>query len=200
MHIAIAGNIGSGKTTLTGLLAEHYHWTPQYEELEDNPYLYGFYNDMQMWAFHLQMFFLSKRFTQIMEIKRSSTVTVQDRTVFEDAHVFAANLHDMGLMTAVDYATYMSIYSLLNAMTTPPDLLIYLRASVETLLEQIKIRGREYELGIRAEYLEKLNIKYEAWIAQYPYRKIVVSVDDSNFVKYSDNLNSIIEQINNSLI
>jgi deoxyadenosine/deoxycytidine kinase len=199
MHIAIAGNIGSGKTTLTELLAEHYQWAPQYEDVADNPYLYEFYSDMQRWAFHLQMFFLSKRFKQIMEIKKSIATTVQDRTVFEDAHVFAANLHDMGLMTGADFATYTAIYELLNTLVAPPDLLIYLQASVSTLLEQIKIRGREYEIGIRSDYLTNLNTKYEAWIDSYPHRKIVVNVDQCNFVKRPAMLQQIIAQVDSAL-
>jgi deoxyadenosine/deoxycytidine kinase len=199
MHIAIAGNIGSGKTTLTELLAEHYHWMPHYEELGDNPYILEFYNDMQRWAFHLQMFFLSKRFKQILEIKKSARTIVQDRTVFEDAHVFAANLRDMNLMSHTDFNTYTAIYDLLNALATPPDLLIYLRASVPTLLEQIQKRGREYEAGIRYDYLDKLNQKYETWIAAYPHRKIVVNVDETNFVAAPANLNRIIALVDGAL-
>jgi deoxyadenosine/deoxycytidine kinase len=195
MHIAIAGNIGSGKTTLTELLAKHYKWEAQYEDTDDNPYLFDFYNDMQRWAFHLQIFFLSKRFRQIVEIKKSNKIIVQDRTIFEDAHIFAANLHDMGLMAHNDYNTYMSIYNLMNALIAPPDLLIYLRASVPTLVEQIQKRGREYEASIRLDYLSKLNEKYEAWIAAYPHRKLIVDVDATNFVKTSAHLKAVIGKV-----
>ena len=199
MHIAIAGNIGSGKTTLTELLAAHYHWTPQYEDVDGNPYLYPFYADMQRWAFHLQMFFLSKRFYQIAEIKKNAAYVVQDRTAFEDAHVFASNLRDMGLMPPDDFATYISIYNLLDALTAPPDLLIYLRAGVPTLMRQIKKRGREYEQGIRYDYLDKLNQKYEAWIASYTHRKFVIDVETTNFVEDAPSLSKIIAKVDGAL-
>jgi deoxyadenosine/deoxycytidine kinase len=199
MYIAIAGNIGSGKTTLTELLAKHYEWKPQFEDVDDNPYLFDFYSDMERWAFHLQMFFLGKRFRQIIENQQSEIAVVQDRTIFEDAHIFAANLHDMGLLSSNDYATYMAIYTPMNTLLAPPDLLIYIRASVPTLIEQIKKRGRAYESGIRVDYLSKLNEKYEAWFAEYPHRKLVVDVNDNNFVTTSADLDAIIANVNNSL-
>jgi deoxyadenosine/deoxycytidine kinase len=199
MHIAIAGNIGSGKTTLTELLAARFQWQPHYEDLADNPYLYSFYEDMQRWAFHLQVFFLSKRFRQIMDIQRSAAAVIQDRTVFEDAHVFAANLHDMGLMSGADFGTYTAIYDLLNGLVSPPDLLIYLRASVDTLLTQIKLRGREYETGISPAYLSRLNTKYEAWFDGYSHRKIMVNVDQCNFVENPSMLAQVAAQVQQAL-
>ncbi|GHT15646.1 deoxynucleoside kinase [Bacteroidia bacterium] len=199
MHIAIAGNIGSGKTTLTQLLAQHYKWQPLYEDTADNPYLSDFYNDMSRWSFHLQMYFLGKRFKQIVEIRQLPQTIVQDRTVFEDAQIFAANLHDMGLLSPNDFATYMSLYNLLNSLVTPPHLLIYLRMPVPALVEQIYKRGREYEASIRIDYLKNLNEKYELWISNYKHRKLIIDMAKINFVDNPQHLSTITKLIDTEL-
>ena len=162
MHIATAGNIGSGKTTLTGLLAKHYNWQPHYEDVDDNPYLHDFYDDMQRWSFNLQIYFLNNRFKQILNIRQSGNTLIQDRTIYEDACIFAPNLHAMGLMPTRDYDTYVSMFELISSLIQPPDLIIYLRASVPTLVNQIQKRGRKYENAIRLDYLRRLNERYEA--------------------------------------
>jgi deoxyadenosine/deoxycytidine kinase len=199
MYIAIAGNIGSGKTSLTELLAKHYTWQPLYEDLTDNPYLYEFYADMQRWSFHLQMYFLGKRFQQIVDIRKTQNTVIQDRTIFEDANIFAANLHDMQFMTHNDYQTYLYMYDLLNTFVAPPDLLIYIRASVPTLVRQIQKRGRPYEAQMRLDYLKNLNDRYETWINAYPHRKIVVDVDEVNFIESPEGLSAVISQIDAEL-
>jgi deoxyadenosine/deoxycytidine kinase len=195
MHVAIAGNIGSGKTTLAGLLSKHYGWKVQYEVTEDNPYLYGFYSNMQRWAFHLQVYFLGRRFKQIVEIQKSKDSIVQDRTIFEDAYIFAANLHAMQLMSDDDYATYVELFELMNSLIAPPDLLIYLRASVPTLVRQIQRRGREYEVGISLDYLKNLNTFYETFIQSYPHSKLIVDVDEMNFSDNPKDLNKVISMV-----
>jgi deoxyadenosine/deoxycytidine kinase len=195
MHIAIAGNIGSGKTTLAELLSKHYGWQPQYESTDDNPYLYDFYSDMQRWSFHLQMYFLGKRFRQIVEIKQSRKTIVQDRTIFEDAYIFATNLHAMDLMSDNDFETYLSLFELMNSLIAPPDLLIYIRASVPTLVQQIQRRGREYEVGIRLDYLKNLNDRYEDFFASYTHSKIVINVDELNFGDNPKDLGKVISRI-----
>ncbi|MDR3297179.1 MAG: deoxynucleoside kinase [Prevotellaceae bacterium] len=195
MHIAIAGNIGSGKTTLAELLAKHYGWKPQYESTDDNPYLYDFYSDMQRWSFHLQMYFLGKRFKQIVDIKRSTDTIVQDRTIFEDAYIFATNLHAMQLMSDSDFNTYLALFELMNSLIAPPDLLIYLRASVPTLVRQIQRRGREYEEGIRLDYLKNLNERYETFIDSYHHPKLVINVDELNFSDKPKDLGEVISRI-----
>ena len=167
MHIAIAGNIGSGKTTLAGLLAKHYGWIPYYEDVDYNPYLNDFYEDMLRWSFNLQIYFLNSRFTQVLEIKKSEKTIVQDRTIYEDANIFAPNLHSMGLMSTRDFDNYSTLFKLMSSLVKPPDLLLYLRASVPTLVNQIQKRGREYESSIRIDYLKRLNERYEAWIETY---------------------------------
>lgn len=176
MHIAIAGNIGSGKTTLAGLLAKHYGWQAHYEDVDDNPYLNDFYEDMQRWSFNLQIYFLNSRFSQILEIKKAEQTIVQDRTIYEDAYIFAPNLHSMGLMSTRDFENYFTLFKLMSSLVEPPDLLLYLRASVPTLVNQIQKRGREYESSIRLDYLKRLNERYEAWIESYKLgdRKSVV--------------------------
>ncbi len=200
MHIAIAGNIGSGKTTLTALLAKHYGWKAHYENADDNPYLDDFYDDMQYWSFNLQVYFLNERFGQIQEIRNSGLTVVQDRTIYEDAYIFAANLHFMGLMSMRDYSTYRSLFDKMTAFIQPPDLLIYLRASVPTLVRQIQKRGRAYESGIRLDYLSKLNERYEDWIGQYTLGKIlVVDVDSVHFDEKPEDLNVIINRIDAQL-
>ena len=167
MHIAIAGNIGAGKTTLTELLSKHYNWETHYEDVDQNPYLLDFYDDMQRWSFNLQVYYLNSRFTQIQDIKESKNTVIQDRTIHEDAYIFAPNLHSMGLMSTRDFENYFSLFNLLETFISAPDLLIYLRASVPKLVNNIQKRGREYEESIRLDYLKRLNERYEAWISTY---------------------------------
>jgi deoxyadenosine/deoxycytidine kinase len=167
MHIAIAGNIGSGKTTLAGLLSKHYGWEAHYEDVDDNPYLNDFYEDMQRWSFNLQVYFLNSRLNQILNIRKSGKTVIQDRTIYEDAYIFAPNLHSMGLMSTRDFENYFTLFNLMTSLIQPPDLLIYLRASVPTLVNQIQKRGREYENSIRLDYLKRLNERYEAWVGAY---------------------------------
>ncbi len=200
MHIAIAGNIGSGKTTLTGILAKHFNWEPHYEDVETNPYLNSFYEDMQRWSFNLQIYFLNSRFRQIINIRESGKTVIQDRTIYEDAHIFAPNLHAMGLMTTRDFDNYKSLFDLMNSFIKPPDLLVYLRAEVPTLVRQIQKRGREYENSIRIDYLTRLNERYEAWISTYESGKLlIVDVDDKDFASNSSDLEQFIENINAEL-
>ncbi len=200
MHIAIAGNIGSGKTTLTTLLAKHYKWIPYYEDVDDNPYINDFYEDMHRWSFNLQIYFLNSRFSQILEIRKSPKTVVQDRTIYEDAYIFAPNLHAMGLMSSRDFETYFSLFNLMTSLIQPPDLLIYLQASVPKLVEQIQKRGREYEAGIRLDYLKSLNDRYEAWISSYNLSKLlIVNVDNNDFSNNPQDLSKIIDQINAEL-
>lgn len=196
MHIAIAGNIGSGKTTLTSLLAKQFKWEPQYEDADENPYLNDFYEDMQRWSFNLQIYFLNKRFERIMQIKKGSKTVIQDRTIYEDAHIFAPNLHAMGLMTTRDFNNYLSLFNLVSSLIQPPDLLIYLRASVPTLVSQIQKRGRDYEEAIRIDYLKRLNERYEAWISTYEMGKLlVVDIDTNKFGENSEHLGQIVERM-----
>lgn len=199
MHIAVAGNIGSGKTTLTTLLSRHFKWIPQYEEVEDNSYLNDFYKDMQRWAFNLQIFFLNRRFKNIIDIKRSKDTIIQDRTIYEDACIFAPNLHKMGLMSSRDFENYSSLFNLMIELVSPPDLLIYLQASIPTLVNQIQQRRREYEAGIRMDYLMHLNERYEEWIGGYKERKLIIDVDRINFEKRPEDLNFVIDKINAEL-
>ncbi|MFC2100529.1 deoxynucleoside kinase [Bacteroidota bacterium] len=196
MHIAVAGNIGSGKTTLTGLLSKHFNWEAHYENVDKNPYLHNFYEDMQRWSFNLQIFFLNSRFRQVVEIRKSGKDIIQDRTIYEDANIFAPNLHSMGLMTTRDFDNYKSLFDLMISFVQAPDLLIYLRASVPTLVRQIQKRGREYEASIRLDYLKSLNERYEAWISTYDIGKLlIINVDDVNFTENPEDLGSIIEKI-----
>lgn len=196
MHIAVAGNIGSGKTTLTQLLAKHYGWEAHYEDVEDNPYLNDFYEEMQRWSFNLQIYFLNSRFNQILEIRDSGKDVIQDRTIYEDAYIFAPNLHSMGLMTTRDFENYFSLFSSMEKFIAPPDLLIYLRASVPTLVSQIQSRGREYEEAIRLDYLKRLHERYEAWISTYEKGKLlIVDVDDNKFSSEAEDLGLIINAI-----
>lgn len=199
MHIAIAGNIGSGKTTLTRLLSKHFGWSPHFEDVENNPYLHSFYEDMQRWSFNLQVYFLNSRFRQVIDIRNSGKTVVQDRTIYEDAYIFAPNLHAMNLMTTRDFENYSSLFELMSKFIHPPDLLIYLRSSVPTLVNQIQKRGRDYEASIRLDYLKHLNERYEAWISKYKIGKLlIVEVDDIDFEKPSD-LGLVIEKINAEL-
>ncbi|MBL7963906.1 MAG: deoxynucleoside kinase [Flavobacteriales bacterium] len=196
MHIAIAGNIGSGKTTLTQLLAKHYKWDMLQEAVDNNPYLFDFYKDMQRWSFNLQIFFLNSRFEQLLDIRRSGSSVVQDRTIYEDAYIFAPNLHAMGLMTTRDFENYFRLFQNMDSAIRPPDLLIYLRASVPNLVKQISERGREYETGISIDYLSRLNERYEAWISTYDKGKLlVIDVDDNAFHTRAEDLGRIIQSI-----
>ncbi|KPL13456.1 MAG: deoxynucleoside kinase [Bacteroides sp. SM1_62] len=200
MHIAVAGNIGSGKTTLTSLLAKHYRWEPHYEDVDENPYLNDFYQDMQRWSFNLQIYFLNSRFNQILEIRKSGKDVIQDRTIYEDAFIFAPNLHSMGLMTTRDFENYFTLFNLISSLIEPPDLLIYLRASIPTLVNQIQIRGRKYENTIRLDYLKRLNERYEAWIDSYNLGKLmIVDADNYNFPDNTDDLSTVIDKINAEL-
>ena len=196
MHIAVAGNIGSGKTTLTRLLSKHYGWEPHYEDVDDNPYLNDFYSDMLRWSFNLQIYFLNSRFSQMLEIRKKGKTVIQDRTIYEDAKIFAPNLHDMGLMHSRDFENYYSLFNLLSSLIQPPDLLIYLRASVPTLVKQIQKRGREYESSIRIDYLASLNERYENWIKSYDSKKLlIIDVDKTNFPENPQHLSNVIDKI-----
>ena len=200
MHIAIAGNIGSGKTTLTSLLAEHYGWEAHYVNADSNPYLDDFYSNMPNWSFNLQIYFLNERFGQIQEIRNSGLTVIQDRTIYEDANIFAANLHSMGLMSMRDYTTYRSLFDKITSFIQPPDLLIFLRASAPTLVRQIQKRGRAYESGIRLDYLYKLNERYENWINQYSLGKtLVIDVDSIQFDENPGDLKNVIGRVDEEL-
>jgi len=200
MHVAIAGNIGAGKTTLTKLLAKHYKWEPQYEDVLENPYLEDFYNKMERWSFNLQIYFLNSRFRQILQIRESGKNIIQDRTIYEDAHIFAPNLHAMGLMANRDFENYRSLFDLMESVVQGPDLLIYLRSSIPNLVSQIHKRGRDYENSISIDYLSRLNERYEAWVHDYDKGNLlVVDVDDINFVDDPEDLGSIITRIDAEL-
>jgi deoxyadenosine/deoxycytidine kinase len=200
MHIAVAGNIGSGKTSLTGLLARHFAWQPHFEEVDDNPFLDDFYNDMQRWAFNLQIYFLNTRFNHIIQIKKSEKSIIQDRTIYEDAYIFAPNLHSMGLMSTRDFENYFTLFNLISSLIEPPDLVIYLRASVPALVRQIEKRGRKYEDNIRIDYLRKLNERYEIWVESYNLGKLlIIDVDNTNFIDKPEDLSLVIDKINAEL-
>lgn len=200
MHIAVAGNIGSGKTTLTRLLAKNYGWKPKYEDVDYNPYLSDFYDDMQRWSFNLQIYFLNRRFKDIVEIAKAGEHVIQDRTIYEDACIFAPNLHSMGLMTTRDFENYKSLFSLMLSLVKPPDLLIYLKSSIPNLVSQIQKRGREYESGIRLDYLKGLNDRYEEWISGYTDGKLlIVNVDELKFEENPKDLSTIIDNIDAQL-
>lgn len=196
MHIAIAGNIGSGKTTLTRMLAEHYRWTPKYESVDFNPYLSDFYNDMERWSFNIQIYFLNKRFLDVVEIAKHTDIIVQDRSIYEDACIFAPNLHDMGLMSTRDYDNYASLFSLMVSLVKAPDLLIYLRGSIPHLVCNIQKRAREYESSIRLDYLKGLNVLYEKWIENYTDGKLlIIDVDKFNFEENPEDFSVICDKI-----
>lgn len=200
MHVAIAGNIGSGKTTLTRLLAKHYKWQAHYEDVEDNPYLDDFYNQMERWSFNLQIYFLNSRFRQILDIREKGKNVIQDRTIYEDAYIFAPNLHAMGLMTNRDFENYRSLFDLMESVTEGPDLLIYLRSSIPNLVNQIHKRGRDYENSISIDYLSRLNERYEAWIHGYDKGNLIIfDVDNINFVDDPEHLGQVINKIDAEL-
>jgi len=196
MHVAIAGNIGAGKTTLTQLLAKHYKWEAQLEDVVDNPYLDDFYNQMERWSFNLQVYFLNSRFRQVLQIRESGKNIIQDRTIYEDANIFAPNLHAMGLMTNRDFENYASLFGLMESLVQSPDLIIYLRSSIPNLVSQIHKRGRDYENSISIDYLSRLNERYEAWIHGYTKGKLlIIDVDNLDFVENEEDLGFIINKI-----
>ena len=199
MHIAIAGNIGSGKTTLTKMLAAHYGWTPKFESVDFNPYLADFYEDMERWSFNLQVYFLNKRFQDVVEISKHKEVIIQDRTIYEDARIFAPNLHAMGLMSTSDFENYSDLFDLMMSLVNPPDLLIYLRSSIPNLIAQIQKRGREYERSIRIDYITGLNQRYEDWIKDYKARLLIVDVDNIKFENSPEDFQYITDKIDAEL-
>ncbi|MEY3946465.1 MAG: hypothetical protein RJB03_1171 [Bacteroidota bacterium] len=199
-HVAIAGNIGAGKTTLTELLSKHYRWIPQFEDVDQNPYLFDFYEDMPRWSFNLQIYFLNSRLNQLIEISKGTETVIQDRTIYEDAYIFAPNLHEMGLMSKRDFDNYFDFFQNLRQMVKPPDLMIYLQASVPTLVGQIQKRGREYEENIRLDYLKRLNEYYNKWIEGYKEGPLlVINVDNIKFAENEEALGEIIAKIDAQL-
>lgn len=199
-HVAIAGNIGAGKTTLTTKLAENFGWEPHYEDVENNPYLFDFYQDMKRWSFNLQVYFLNSRFKQIVDIQHGDRVVIQDRTIYEDAYIFAPNLHEMGLMSARDFENYFSLFKNISSLINPPDLLIYLKASIPKLVSNIQKRGREYEENLRLDYLKRLNENYERWIENYKHGKLlVIDIDDIDFNEHPEQLSEIINKVQGEL-
>ena len=199
MHIAVAGNIGSGKTTLTKMLAAHYGWKPRFESVDFNPYLADFYEDMERWSFNLQIYFLNKRFKDVVEISRSSDVIIQDRTIYEDARIFAPNLHAMGLMSTRDFENYSDLFDLMMSLVSPPDLLIYLRSSIPNLISQIQKRGREYEKSIRIDYITGLNDRYEEWIRGYKGNLLVIDADNVKFGNRPEDFEKVTNMIDAQL-
>ena len=200
MYFAIAGNIGAGKTSLTELLSKHYGWEAHFEDVIDNPYLDDFYNHMERWSFNLQIYFLNSRFRQLDNFSNSNKNFIQDRTIYEDAHIFAPNLHAMGLMNQRDFNNYQSLFGLMESMIEGPDILIYLRSSIPNLVHKIHKRGREYENSISIEYLSRLNERYEAWVSTYNKGKLlVVDVDKIDFVENKADLGSVIQKIDAEL-
>lgn len=196
MHIAIAGNIGAGKTSLTELLAQHYKWEAHFEEVIDNPYLDDFYNHMERWSFNLQIFFLKSRFAQLIAIHQEKKNVIQDRTIYEDAHIFAPNLHAMGLMTKRDFDNYISLFEMMENLIQGPDVMVYLRSTVPNLVNKIQKRGRSYENSISIDYLSRLNERYEAWISKYDKSKLlIIDVDSLDFVNNKEDLGVIIERL-----
>ena len=199
MHIAIAGNIGSGKTTLTKMLAAHYGWTPKFESVDFNPYLADFYEDMERWSFNIQIYFLNKRFKDVVDISRQKDVIIQDRTIYEDARIFDPNLHSMGLMSTRDFENYSDLFDLMMSLVAKPDLMIYLRSSIPNLIAQIQKRGREYEKSIRIDYITGLNQRYEDWIKDYDGRLIIVDVDKIKFENRPEDFQTITDMIDAEL-
>ena len=200
MHIAIAGNIGAGKTTLTKLLAKHYRWQAHYEEVLENPYLDDFYHEMERWSFNLQIYFLYNRFSQILDIQKSGKKIIQDRSIYEDAYIFAPNLHSMGLLTKRDFENYKNMFSLMEKLVKGPDIMIYLRSSISKLVENIHLRGREFENSISIDYLSRLNERYEAWVQNYDKGKIIsIDVDKVNFVSDPNAFGNVISIIDKEI-
>ncbi|MDR1761116.1 MAG: deoxynucleoside kinase [Bacteroidales bacterium] len=200
MHIAIAGNIGSGKTTLAGMLAKHYEWEPHYEDVDTNPYLDDFYKDMKAWSFNVQIFFLRLRLKQVMAIRNTGKNVIQDRTLYEDAYIFAPNLHEMDLMATRDFETYFSLFRQIEQLIQPPDLLIYLKSSIPNLVKHIQSKGREYENAIRLDYLERLNRRYDVWVQSYELGKIlIIDTDKINFIDEPEDFSKIINKIDAEL-
>ena len=199
MHVAIAGNIGSGKTTLTRMLAAKYGWKPRFESVDYNPYLADFYEDMERWSFNLQIYFLNKRFKDVVEISKSKDVIIQDRTIYEDARIFAPNLHGMGLMSTRDFENYSDLFDLMMSLVNPPDLLIYLRSSIPNLVSQIQKRGREYEKSIRIDYITGLNERYENWIKDYRSRLLILDVHRLKFESNPEDFSEICDKIDAEL-
>ena len=200
MHIAVTGNIGAGKTTLTTMLAKHYGWETQFEDVDHNPYLDDFYQDMSKWSFALQIYFLGSRFRQVKEIRESGKNIIQDRTIYEDAYIFAENLNEMNLLSERDYQNYSSLFELMKGFVSAPDLLIYLRANISTLTRQIAKRGRDYETGISIDYLMRLNNKYENWIGNYKEGKLlIIDVNDLDFVEREEDFGYILDRIDAEL-
>ena len=199
-HIAVAGNIGAGKTTLTELLSKHYKWIPQFEDVDHNPYLNDFYEDMPRWSFNLQIYFLNSRLTQLLDIHRGTETVIQDRTIFEDANIFAPNLHEMGLMSKRDFDNYYRFFQTLKTMVQPPDMLIYLKGSVPTLVGQIQKRGREYEENIRLDYLKRLNDFYNKWIDSYKEGALlIIDIDKNKFAENEEHMGEIIRKVDAQL-
>jgi|SRR5690606_27210868 deoxyadenosine/deoxycytidine kinase len=195
-HIAVAGNIGAGKTTLTKMLAQHFKWKPHYEDADHNPYLVDFYKDMHRWSFNLQIYFLNNRIQQQIAIRKGKSTVIQDRTLYEDAFIFAPNLHEMGLMTQRDFDNYISLFETLRSLTSPPDLLIYLKASIPVLVDQIQKRGREYEENIRLDYLKRLNNLYEKWIEGYKDGPLlIIEIDNNNFAEKKEDFAEVVRMI-----
>mgnify|MGYP006329565089 FL=1 len=200
MHIAIAGNIGSGKTTLTNLLAKHYGWEPKFEDVDFNPYLSDFYNDMRRWSFNVQVYFLNRRFEDVVAIRNSEKNVIQDRTIYEDARIFAPNLHSMGLMDSRDFENYSSLFNLMTSLVKAPDLIIYLKSSIPNLVAQIQKRGREYESSIRIDYLKGLNDRYEEWIENYKDGPLmIVNEEELKIEENPDQLNQTLDRIDAQL-
>ena len=199
MHIAIAGNIGCGKTTLTKLLAEHYGWEPRFESVSDNPYLSDFYADMERWSFNLQIYFLNRRFKEVVEISKTDDIIVQDRTIFEDARIFAPNLHDQGMMSDRDFNNYNDLFELMMSLVKLPDLMIYIRSSISTLVGQIQKRGREYEQTMRLDYLQGLEKRYEKWIESYQGQLMIVDGDNCKFGENPEHFNQVTQRIDSLL-
>lgn len=199
-HIAIAGNIGAGKSTLTSLLAKAFNWEPHYEDVENNPYLNDFYEDMPRWSFNLQVYFLNNRFRQIIDIQKGNRTVIQDRTIYEDAYIFAPNLHAMGLMSTRDFENYLSLFKTIESQIKSPDLMIYLRASIPTLVNQIQKRGREYEDNLRLDYLRKLNEFYEEWVKGYDKGQLlIIDVDNCNFADSQEDLSEVVQRVSAEL-
>jgi len=199
-HIAVAGNIGAGKTTLTQLLSKHYKWLPHFEDVDHNPYLNDFYEDMPRWSFQLQIYFLNSRLNQLVEIQRGTETVIQDRTIYEDAHIFAPNLHEMGLMSKRDFDNYFTFFQTLKTMVNPPDLLIYIQSTVPNLVDQIQKRGREYEENIRLDYLKRLNEYYNRWIESYKEGPLlIVNGDENKFGDREEDFGKIINSIDAQL-